>query len=293
MDFIPDFETKMKYRRSSNVPDYRHTMYPVEPKYAHVPPIASTYTATNENVSRRNSDLPVFAPQVDLENGRSSRTSRRQSLGRTNGGSPGKQPRRSVSPEQGIPRVQSFPVAGRHGAVSPLSARSISPVGQRSGFVSPINRNGAVSPIATPRNGAVSPINRSNSPVVGIRKSMTSDPKAFNRQQALDQLQMRPVGRRQVQSLTLDTQMNGGRPPTSASEESEEFDEVISLSPAVRAPVKKFRRASSAMSLSAHPDGKNLMLDSILEDNNKTYFGQDVNPEDLVAVNLENAFDRL
>ena len=170
----------------------------------------------------------------------------------------------------------------------------------RSGFVSPIPmRSGAVSPLTT-RNGAmthgaVSPINRSSSPVVGLRKSMTtSDATAFNRQQTLDRLQMKAASRRQGQSLTLDTQMNGGRPPTSGSEESEEFDEVISLSPAVRAPVKKFRRASSAMSMSAHPDGKNLMLDSILEDNNnKMYFGQDVNPEDLVAVNLENAFDRL
>jgi hypothetical protein len=142
-------------------------------------------------------------------------------------------------------------------------------------------------------NGAVSPINRSSSPVVGIRKSMTADSTAFQRQQTLERLQMKPVSRRQVQSLTLDTQLNGGRPHTAGSEDSEEFDEVISLSPAVRAPVKKFRRASSAMSMSAHPDGKNLVLHSIQEDGNKTYFGQDVNPEDLVAVNLENAFDRL
>ena len=87
--------------------------------------------------------------------------------------------------------------------------------------------------------------------------------------------------------------MNGGRPATGGEEDSEDFDEVISLSPAVRAPVKKFRRASSAMSMSAHPDGKNLVLDSIQEGSDKTYFGQDVNPEDLVAVNLENAFDLL
>lgn len=104
---------------------------------------------------------------------------------------------------------------------------------------------------------------------------------------------MKAAARRQIQSLTLDTQMNGGRPGTGESDESEDFDEVISLSPAVRAPVKKFRRASSALAMSAHPDGKNLVLDKILEGSDKTYFGQDVNPEDLVAVNLENAFDRL
>ena len=116
---------------------------------------------------------------------------------------------------------------------------------------------------------------------------------ARHRSLTSEQLQRKAVNRRQVQSLTLDTQLNGGRPQTANSEESEEFDEVISLSPAVRAPVKKFRRASSALSMSAHPDGKNMTLDTVLENGDKTYFGQDVNPEDLVAVNLENAFDRL
>ena len=161
----------------------------------------------------------------------------------------------------------------------------MSPIGTRNGYVSPIvGRSGAAT------HGAVSPIARSSSPVT--RHSIASDgTTAFARQQTLDRLQQKAVARRQIQSLTLDTQMNGGRPTTGGSEESEEFDEVISMSPAVRAPIKKFRRASSAMSMSAHPDGKNLILDKIPENNDKTYFGQDVNPEDLVAVNLDHAFD--
>ena len=89
------------------------------------------------------------------------------------------------------------------------------------------------------------------------------------------------------------------RPQTSNSEEAEEFDEVISLSPAVRAPVKKFRRQSSALAMSAagtaHPNGSNPTLDSIMENGvqRAPYYGQHVDPEDLVAVNLENAFDQL
>jgi hypothetical protein len=172
----------------------------------------------------------------------------------------------------------------------------------RSGFVSPIgHRNGAASPMTTRAGtssaGAVSPINGASTPNLHFRSPLSASDEAQHiarhRSLTAQQLQMKAVARRQIQSLTLDTQMNGGRPNTGGSEDSEEFDEVISLSPAVRAPVKKFRRASSAMSMSAHPDGKNLVLDSIQEASDKTYFGQDVNPEDLVAVNLENAFDQL
>jgi hypothetical protein len=106
-------------------------------------------------------------------------------------------------------------------------------------------------------------------PVLAIRKSMSAQGGAFQRHQTLERLQMESTTRQQAQSLTFDAQMNGGRPHTARSEESEEFDDVNSLSPAVRAPIKKFKRASSALSMPAHPDGKNLMLDSILEDNNE------------------------
>ena len=53
-----------------------------------------------------------------------------------------------------------------------------------------------------------------------------------------------------------------GRPNTDGSKDTEEFDEVITCFPTVHAPVKKFRRASSAMSMSAYSDGKNVVLDS-------------------------------
>lgn len=276
-------------------------MYPVEPKYANVPAYTTLTGMDNENEkARRKSEFPVFAPKTDFE--ASERSARRHSLGKTNGKSPQKQPRRSGSTD-GYGRSSdavSLPAA-RHGAVSPLSQRSVSPVGTRSGFVSPMTagaRHGAVSPITT-RNGngalsgTVSPIVRSQSPggTGAARHSIAAaGPSNLSSSQAMA---MKAAQRRQVQSLSLDTQMTNGRPQTGDSEASEEFDEVISLSPAVRAPVKKFRRASSAMSMSAHPDGKNLMLDTVLEGSDKTYFGQDVNPEDLVAVNLENAFDRL
>ena len=99
--------------------------------------------------------------------------------------------------------------------------------------------------------------------------------------------------------LTLDTSpMN----PATSEEEDEVMDEVISLSPAVRAPVLRFRRTSSALSM--HPEASTMTLDTVLEGGGyanggkgngevQPYTGQEVNPEDLVAVNLENAFDRL
>ena len=103
--------------------------------------------------------------------------------------------------------------------------------------------------------------------------------------------------------LTLNTQLFPTPSPAAqtSAEEEEEVDEVISLSPAVRAPIMNFRRSRSSLALSAlsaHSEGpgssvQNLGLDSIVEGEGKRYFGQDVNLEDLVAVNLENAFDRL
>jgi hypothetical protein len=93
--------------------------------------------------------------------------------------------------------------------------------------------------------------------------------------------------------------------PQAPDEEEEAMDEVISLSPAVRAPIARFRRSSSALSLNgalATPVGvpgrrvSSMALDSLMEKDGyeeKTYFGQDVNAEDLVAVGMENAFDRL
>ncbi len=195
--------------------------------------------------------------------------------------------RRSVSLESNRRQaVMSYPAARTNGAVSPLTVRSISPVGWRSGAVSPIGGTRSSSPSAAQlyRNSPLST--------------------TMNGQKA--------AARRTIALPTLDTQMNGPGPGKKApdaptSEEDEEaMDEVISLSPAVRAPVMKFKRQSSGLSLHAlasasaphlfDPTGSSMMLDTVLEDasgDGKKYFGQDVNAEDLVAVNLENAFDRL
>ena len=98
------------------------------------------------------------------------------------------------------------------------------------------------------------------------------------------------------QRLSLNTQLPsqpGGakkqKSPT-PSEAEEEMDEVIALSPAGRAPIQNFRRSRSSLMLSATPSEAQ-SLDTVVED--KRYFGQAVNMDDLVAVNLENAFERL
>jgi hypothetical protein len=170
----------------------------------------------------------------------------------------------------------------RNGAVSPLTVRSISPVGWRSGAVSPVAaRSSSPSVGQQYRNSPLSPLTN------GANGTLT--PQAISAQKA--------AARRTIAGLSLDTQMKAEqpqRPKTSMSLEDEEaMDEVISLSPAVRAPVMKFRRQSSGLAYNAlatpHPENS---LDTVME-NDKPYFGQDVDAEDLVAVNLENAFDRL
>lgn len=68
---------------------------------------------------------------------------------------------------------------------------------------------------------------------------------------------------------------------------------MVMMSPVMRAPPKQFLRRSSTI---VSADGKMhsmVALDSIVEGDKKPYFGQEVNPEDLVAVNLFNAFERL
>ena len=298
-------ETKVKYRRSSNVPDYRHTMYTAEPKYANVPvfaPIQNGVNGVNGNSSRRNSESPNGAQQPVVDKGKGKASRRNSDLltsaTKANGASPKKSRspaavRRSESPDTSRNGVMSYPAA-KNGTVSPLTYRSISPNGIRSGAVSPMTaRHGTASP-AVIRNGAISPIAGSSTPINRNSSPSGQDGAGSSQPQARNMLQKKAAARRQVQSLpALDTQPSP-RPQSQGSNGSEEFDEVISLSPAVRAPVKKFRRMSSARNMSAHPDSSTQGLDSILENGNGgPYSGQDINPEDLVAVNLENAFDRL
>lgn len=288
---IADKETKVKYRRSMFVPDYRESMFAAEPKAANMPVLAPDshgkeekhepsprrHSATNlvsaaktERSSRRMSDLPVFAPKGDLENSDTSspRVSDVSSL-----------PRRSESPEPSFRmggRVMSMPPP-RSGAVSPLTSRDISPVGFR--------------------NGAVSPITRSDSPARRTTISpLSHDPKTFAKLNSATTVQMKKqAAMRQMQGLTVNTQAPEQQKRPSTADDDEEIDEVISLSPAVRQPIRVgFRRSSRASMLaSARPLEESQTLDSIVESEPKPYFGQDVNEEDLVAVNLENAFDRL
>lgn len=184
----------------------------------------------------------------------------------------------------------SYPAAmPTHGTVSPMTYRSSSPVGFR--------------------NGAVSPIGRSSSPITRTRNALNgvSDngaPLQPQQMQPAQLLKQKAAAQRQMQGLTLNTQVSGTTTPAQAqaqpgSEEDEEEEEVIVMSPAVRAPTMTFRRSRSSLALSAHPSASNQTLgnptlDSIAENGSgKAYFGQEVNMDDLVAVNLENAFDRL
>ena len=110
---------------------------------------------------------------------------------------------------------------------------------------------------------------------------------------------------RKTQSLVLETKTTTTRQRPfimrTASEE-EALDQVISLSPAVRAPIKSFKRRSTTRSALMSPSSSSIRssggpagIDAIVEDDvdGKAYFGQEVNEEDLVAVNLEGAFSSL
>lgn len=97
----------------------------------------------------------------------------------------------------------------------------------------------------------------------------------------------------QPQKLSLNTQLDQPRDKKSPtpSEAEEEMDEVIALSPAARAPLQNFRRSRTSLMLSATSDAPAQSLDTLVEGESKPHFGQDVNLDDLVANNLENAFD--
>lgn len=86
------------------------------------------------------------------------------------------------------------------------------------------------------------------------------------------------------------------------------MDEVIALSPAGRAPIQNFRRSRSSLMLSGSGSGAatpvghqssaqslNSMMMTQQDDGGRRKYAvsQEVNADDLVANNLENAFDRL
>ena len=200
------------------------------------------------------------------------------------------------------------------GAVSHIN-RNSSPIARgrkgtagssTNGFVSPLARNGAatptsgfVSPMA--RNGAMTPTNGFGGPVPraggvprnpSVRASM---PGALPTSPlARDGTGASPSPNKQREKLSLNTQVGpqGEKKSPTPSEAEEEMDEVIALSPAQRAPLQNFRRSRNSLMLSADTPAQS--LDTLVEgESSKPYFGQDVNMDDLVAVNLENAFDRL
>lgn len=281
-------ETSVKYRRSSNVPDYRASMFVGEslPNGNHVPIFAPAYNGT---ASGRNS----------IKTGHTN--------GYTNGtASPRpsdlstRPTRRSISPVSARRQnIMSYPTAGARtsGAVSPLTIRSISPTGWRSG---------AVSPIAARSNSPNAPLYR-RSTFGNTTTTLTNSGAVTPVPQTLAQKKL-AARHTMMANLSLDTTPN---PPAAQNpdEEDEAMDEVISLSPAVRAPIARFRRTSSGLSLNGavtpgpRPEsaaaGGNMTLDTVMEGmyaderDGKAYFGQDVDLEDLVAVGMENAFDRL
>lgn len=269
LNFIPDLEMATKYRRTSQIPDYRATVFPaVEPKYANMPPIEPEKKVP----VRQSSDAPPIPQRSEGRNSarrHSDLSSLRSTSPRNSDGySDGR--RRSDSPDliaQGR-RVMSIPNM-RSGTVSPLTFRSISPSGRS------VARS--YSPV---RSGAVSPL--------------VQDEPSLTRAQHRTSVQLRMQRRSQMTALVTKipdaTPNQPGPNQETANDDDEEMDEVIMMSPAVRAPPKQFfRRSGTATSFmsSANVAG----LDSIVESDGRPYFGQEVNEKDLLAVNLENAFD--
>ena len=97
---------------------------------------------------------------------------------------------------------------------------------------------------------------------------------------------------KQNQGLTLNTQIPQEKPSVTVEDEGP-VEEVISLSPAVRQPLQYARRSRASTLMRVDINDEGTALDSIVESGDKRYFGQNVDEADLVAVNLENAFDRL
>lgn len=247
-------------------------------------------------------------------NGAYSRLSRRYSdLSALNGGhhSP-----RNVSPVDS--RRSVAPQFSRSGAVSPITTyRSNSPLDSRprNGTTASAGPSALVSPITTRPNGGFSGAVSLRSGSPGTATSQIQAPTSSS-----TTLGTSPLARNSMapppssstttltttnhpaplQKLSLNTRLpQPAAPPANKSptpsEAEEEMDEVIALSPAGRAPLQNFRRSRSSLLLSAEgPAASTSSLNPLVEEGaGKQYFGQDVQMDDLVAVNLENAFERL
>ncbi|KAK5168706.1 uncharacterized protein LTR77_006015 [Saxophila tyrrhenica] len=312
-------ETKVKYRRSSIVPDYRHSMFPTESLpngigHANGNGNGAVTNGTSTAPSTSKNSPPRKSSTTTYPNGNTFASPRPSDLS--------SRPRRSVSPDSTRRQTtMGLPASSRptNGAVSPLTVRSVSPVGWRSGNVSPIAARSS-SPVRAASQYRASPLSTGN----GNGNSSTSTPGIQTPAQAQALAAHKLAARHTMVGLTLNTQMTvpAARPrPQSTTQQQppddpsaaaagaagggpaneDEMDEVISLSPAVRMPVMRFKRQSTLGSAigSPGPEGSSMTLDTVLENGEsgggdvKRYFGQDVNAEDLVAVNLENAFDQL
>lgn len=106
---------------------------------------------------------------------------------------------------------------------------------------------------------------------------------------------VKSLAQKAKQRLSLQTQVPPP-PPVPEEDEDEEMD-VIAMSPAARTPVMSFRKSRSSLALSALPGASssqvNLSGMNLTSREDKPYFGQNIDANDLVATGLENAFSRL
>ncbi|KAK5713295.1 hypothetical protein LTR17_017665 [Elasticomyces elasticus] len=206
-------------------------------------------------------------------------------------------------------------------AASPEYRRAHSPV---SIIRSPL-RTGAMSPVSTLRNEGItrsqSPLSheivsadrsRNQSPARGVgniarngnawAQQQQATQEAHHRQASLAALQgtapqapdpAMTASQKIKNRLSLQTQIPA---PPPVPEEDEQM-EIISMSPAVRAPPVSFRKSRSSLALSALPGAStsqvNLSGMNLTSASSKPYFGQMVDSNDLVASGIENAFSRL
>lgn len=222
-------------------------------------------------------------------------------------------------------------------AVSPEHRRAYSPVSAYgNGALSPVStmRSGARSPVSMIHNGGIlrteSPLRSEITHHEGLvspesargpspgRSIVSWNGNAFAQQQAAQQQHQAALAALQGYStqpaapepqisksmagslkdnkkrLSLQTQLP---PPPPVPEEEEEMEEVISMSPAVRQPVMKFRQSRSSLALSAMPGASSSQINlsglNLTSDPNKPYFGQSLQSHDLIATGIENAFSRL
>lgn len=320
-DYVPDPETKQKYRRSATVPDYRATIFPNEPKFAYMPAVNKSQQNRNGRPRRSTAETTIsnngsvaMSPKVSATT--SANTSRRGSLQAMGPTKPAHAHGHSTM-NSSVSSIRDFETSARpfrsenqdtvnsrpatatairSGTVSPMTHRSISPDGYRNGTISPISRSG--SPVRMRQATSFSGIDSERTVPTGRPRKSSST----------TQMQRRMAAQRELARMQLDTNVSSmGQPSTSnstANGDSEEMLEVVSLSPAVRGPSRLSLRRTSKTQLTSmsEQDESRTTLPGVGEEHDdggdgsvpkNGYFGQTIDQEDLLAVNLENAFERL